>query len=116
MRESGAKAPKVGWIDAQLWVEEWRRLHPVKPVHCVAGRLDAPARTVEKWFAGAAPSLAWFGAILAAYGPGFVLAGMRNPPAWLNDAARREKRERLMQAQAQLEAEIAALVSGDDAP
>jgi hypothetical protein len=96
MRKSGEIARKFGRIDPQRWGAEWRRLHPVKPVETVAGRLSAPVRTVEKWFDGScAPSLYWLGEILHAYGPEFLAAGMSDPPPWLERAARQERRARL---------------------
>ena len=110
MRNSGAKSRKLGMIDTQLWVNEWRRVHPVKPAAAVADMLGAPVRTVEKWFSGqSSPSLTWIGPIFCAYGASFVLAGMRNPPMWLREADRQERRARLAQMQAELEAEFSDL-------
>ncbi|AWN43139.1 hypothetical protein [Methylobacterium durans] len=91
-------------------MDEWRRLHPLKPVQTVAGNLGAPARTVEKWFSGqACPSLVWVGPIFSAYGPEFLVAGMRSPPAWLREAARQEKRRRLAAVRAAVDSEFSDL-------
>ena len=97
MRKSG-KSEAQGWvINPTSWIDEWRRLHPVKPVQCVAERINAPVRTVEKWFSGdSRPSFDWFGPILCAYGLGFVVAGMARPAPWLDDMAREERRAALL--------------------
>src|ERR1700712_5898656 len=99
MRNSSGNSVK-GWeIDPQTWVDEWRRMHPVKPAQCVASNLNAPLKTVEKWFAGTSrPSFDWFGPILCAYGLGFVVAGIPAPTPWLDDAAREERRQKLLAA------------------
>lgn len=110
MRNSGSKFRKVGMFDTQLWVDEWRRVHPIKPAALVAQNLGAPVRSVEKWFSGeASPSLKWIGPIFTMYGATFVLRGMRNPPAWLCEASRREQRERVAILQNAIDAEFSDL-------
>lgn len=110
MRKSGEAFRKNGWIDTQLWVREWRRLHPHKATAIVADRLGAPMKTVEKWFAGgSSPSLTWVGAIMAEYGPAFVAKGFARPPSWLSDAARLERRRQLAAEAAAIDAEFCDL-------
>ncbi len=108
MKRSGESAT-LGWsIHPQGWVDEWRRLHPVKPVQCVAGRIGAPIKTVEKWFSGESrPSLDWVGPILNAYGLSFIVTGMAAPAPWLNDAARDERRARLLAQREEIDAALA---------
>lgn len=113
MRKSGYKSPKVGYFDPQIWVSEWRRLHPVKTALTVAAQLGAPLRTVEKWLAGVSlPSIQWVGAILDIYGPGFVARAFRRPPDWIVAAARAERLASMRDEQACLDREIAALEAG----
>lgn len=109
MRKSGY-GDTQGWvIRPQHWVRHWRKLHPVKPAQCVAERIGAPARTVEKWFSGEAkPSLDYLGQIIGAYGLGFVLAGMTSPPPWLDDLAREERHRQLMAERQAIDAMMAA--------
>lgn len=108
MRRSGVKVAHFAAIDSQLWVDEWRRIHPVKPQQCVADMLDAPVRTVEKWFNGSArPSFDWWGPIMHSYGPEFFAAGMHTPPEWLDNAARLERKQRLLQQKADIDARLA---------
>ena len=107
--EKSGKDKTQGWvIDPTRWVEEWRRIHPVKPAQCVASSIDAPVRTVEKWFSGESrPSFDWFGPILCAYGLSFVAAGMASPAPWLDDAAREEQRARLLEQRQAIDAQLA---------
>ena len=109
MRKSGGNVTQ-GWeINPQLWVEEWRRIHPIKPAQCVAENLSAPLKTVEKWFAGTSrPSFDWFGPILCVYGLGFVVGGMSAPTPWLDDAAREERRQQLIAAREDIDAKLVA--------
>ncbi|GLS45112.1 hypothetical protein GCM10007884_31010 [Methylobacterium brachythecii] len=109
MRKSGLEDTQ-GWvIDPQLWVDEWRRIHPVKTAQCVAEQLNAPVRTVEKWLSGESrPSFDWFGPILCAYGLGFVAAGMPNPAPWLDDHARDERRAAILAKRQALDEQLAA--------
>jgi len=97
MRKSGYDDTQ-GWvIEPQRWVAQWRQLHPVKPAHCVAEAINAPPRTVEKWFSGEAkPSLDYVGPILNRYGLAFVVGAMANPLPWLDDLAREERKLKLL--------------------
>lgn len=109
VRKSGC-IDTQGWvIRPQCWVDEWRKLHPNKPAQCVAERLNAPVRTVEKWFTGESkPSFDWFGPILCAYGLGFVVAGIPEPTSALSDAAREEYRQHLLAERENIDAQLAA--------
>ena len=108
MRKSGRKNTQ-GWvIKPQHWVEEWKRLYPTKPAQCVADQLNAPLRTVEKWFSGETrPSFDWFGPILCQYGLSFVIGGMADPTPWLDDLAREERTRRLLAERQSIDAMLA---------
>ncbi|MFY9293318.1 MAG: hypothetical protein WAP03_21855 [Methylorubrum rhodinum] len=108
MRESGGNDTQ-GWvIDTQVWVDAWRRMYPSKSALMVARDLDAPARTVEKWFSGEAkPSFDYWGKILNRYGLGFVVAGMATPLPHLDDLAREERRARLIAERQSIDALLA---------
>ncbi len=108
MRKSGI-GDTQGWvIKPQLWVDQWRKLHPVKPVQCVAEAINAPARTVEKWFAGEAkPSLDYVGPILNRYGLGFIVGAMAAPLPWLDDLAREERKRKLLAERQAIDAMLA---------
>ncbi|KNY21713.1 hypothetical protein AKJ13_15890 [Methylobacterium sp. ARG-1] len=97
MRKSGSSDTQ-GWvIEPQRWVAQWRQIHPVKAAQCVAEAINAPARTVEKWFSGEAkPSLDYVGPILNRYGLAFVVGAMANPVPWLDDLAREERKLKLL--------------------
>ncbi|WP_251982367.1 hypothetical protein [Methylobacterium sp. B1] len=72
-------------------------MHPAKPAACVAREINAPIRTVEKWFKGETkPSLDYVGPILNRYGLAFVVGAMANPLPWLDDLAREERKLKLL--------------------
>lgn len=108
MRKSGTEESR-GWvIKPQLWVDQWHKLHPVKPAQCVAEAIDAPVRTVEKWFAGEAkPSLDYVGPILNRYGLAFVVGAMAAPLPWLDDLAREERKRKLLAERQAIDAMLA---------
>lgn len=108
MRKSGG-ADTQGWvIKPQLWVAQWRQIHPIKPVQCVAESLNAPPRTVEKWFSGEAkPSLDYVGPILNRYGLAFVVGAMAAPMPWLDDLAREEETRALIAKREALDTKLA---------
>lgn len=114
MRKSGGTATKVGGIDTQRCVQEWRRRWPVKTAACLAEFYGAPLRTVENWLAGVArPSGDWRDAIFLAECPTFLEAVIPEPPAYIREAADRirsarrlARRERLAREIAELDAEL----------
>lgn len=108
MGKSGG-ADTQGWvIKPQHWVAQWRQIHPVKPVQCVAESLNAPPRTVEKWFSGEAkPSLDYVGPILNRYGLAFIVGAMAAPLPWLDDLAREEQTRALLAKREALDAQLA---------
>lgn len=108
MRKSGTEDTQ-GWvIKPQLWVDQWRKMHPVAPAKCVARDIDAPVRTVEKWFSGEAkPSLDYVGPILNRYGLAFVVGAMANPLPWLDDLAREERKLKLLAERQAIDAMLA---------
>ncbi len=80
-------------------------MYPVKTADNVAADTGISANTVSKWLdRGSAPTSWAFLRLLSAYGPDLVCAVMDSPPAWLDRAAKEQRRERL-------EAQIAALQS-----
>lgn len=97
MRKSG-HTDTQGWvIKPQAWVDQWRRIYPASTAKRVAADLQAPIRTVEKWFSGEAkPSLEYVGPILNQYGLAFVVGAMANPLPWLDDLAREERKQKLL--------------------
>jgi len=97
MRKSG-HTDTQGWvINPQAWVDQWRRIYPASTAKRVASDLQAPIRTVEKWFSGEAkPSLEYVGPILNRYGLAFVVGAMANPLPWLDDLAREERKQKLL--------------------
>lgn len=98
-----------GWvIDTQVWVQAWRKMYPSNTAKRVAGDVNAPARTVEKWLSGEAkPSFDYWGKILNRYGLGFVVKGMANPLPHLDDLAREERRAFLMAERERIDALLA---------
>ncbi|KQP61084.1 transcriptional regulator [Methylobacterium sp. Leaf108] len=82
-----------------------RSLYPTKTADNVAVDTGISANTISKWLErGSAPASWAFLRLLEAYGPELACAVMADPPAWLDRAAREQKRERL-------EAQIASLQS-----
>lgn len=108
MRKSGPSDTQ-GWvIEPRTWVAQWRKMHPVKPAQCVATEINAPIRTVEKWFSGEAkPSLDYVGPILNRYGLGFVIGAMAAPLPWLDDLAREERKQKLLAERQAIDAMLA---------
>ena len=80
-------------------------LYPVKTADNVAADTGISPNTITKWLdRGSAPTSWAFLRLLEAYGPDLACAVMTAPPAWLDRAAREQRRERL-------EAQIASLQS-----
>lgn len=77
--------------------------HPAKTAIHVAARTRLPSDTVKKWLLGAAlPNSRAVLVLACCYGPELLCAMLRDPPGWLDAAARGA-------AQARIEARIAAL-------
>lgn len=108
MRKSGGTDTQ-GWvIKPRLWVDQWRRMYPASTAKCVAADLQAPIRTVEKWFSGEAkPSLDYVGPILNRYGLSFVVGAMAAPLPWLDDLAREERKQKLLAERQAIDAMLA---------
>ncbi len=108
MRKSG-HTDTQGWvIKPQAWVDQWRRIYPASTAKRVAADLQAPIRTVEKWFSGEAkPSLDYVGPILNRYGLAFVVGAMAAPLPWLNDLAREETKRQLLAERQAIDALLA---------
>ncbi|WP_244625641.1 hypothetical protein [Methylobacterium mesophilicum] len=87
---------------------QWRQIHPVKTAQCVAESINAPARTVEKWFSGEAkPSVDYVGPILNRYGLGFIVGAMAAPLPWLDNLAREERKLKLLAERQAIDAMLA---------
>ena len=108
MRKSGGTDTQ-GWvIKPQLWVDQWRRMYPASTAKRVAADLQAPIRTVEKWFSGdAKPSLDYVGPILNCYGLSFIVGAMTAPLPWLDDLAREERKLKLLAERQAIDAMLA---------
>ncbi len=113
MGRPNEKSTNSGGNDTQNWGALLRRLHPVKTAEAVAAEIGAPVRSVENWMAGtAAPSLRWFLALVAAYGPEVLVHAFPAAPRWLSAAARAEEAQRLAAEIDRLHARRAALTGG----
>lgn len=100
-------------------VDFLRALYPRKTAESVSADLaglgkGVAASTVAKWLERASvPAGETVLDLIALYGPGFLRVVAPGLP-WVDDAAKQQRRAELHAAQAALEAEIAALVSGED--
>ncbi|GLK69208.1 hypothetical protein GCM10008179_28460 [Hansschlegelia plantiphila] len=97
MRKSGRIVGKFSRgvsCDPERVVAFLRSRHPTKMPEAVEADTGIAAATVRKWPASA-PSFAAFLRLVGAYGPELLCACMEAPPAWLDDAARRERRARV---------------------
>jgi len=98
-------------IDRMVWGVFFATQHPVKTAQCVAARINASERTVEKWLDGTAcPSLPMFCRLVAAYGPEFLSLCLPGCD-WLTAAAREKRRDRLDAELARISAELARFES-----
>lgn len=96
--------------DPQLWglrEADWggllRAIHPAKTAQNVAADIGAPVRSAENWIEGvSAPSLKWFAAMAAAYGPEVLAAVLPDHLGWLGAARRAARQEALERRQAAL--------------
>jgi hypothetical protein len=120
MRKSDGKSDKpagksdkfVGDFDTYdgQWRAFFSALHPLKTAQCIAARIGAPERTVERWLDGTAtPALKWFFRLAEAYGPEFLAACMPGC-AWLSAVARETRRVRLDAELTRLEGELQSLM------
>jgi hypothetical protein len=90
-------------IDCDGLARFLRAAHPAKTAIHVAARTRLPADTVKKWLLGAAlPNGRAVLVLACCYGPELLCAMLRDPPGWLDAAARGA-------AQARIEARLAAL-------
>lgn len=86
-----------------------RAQHPDKTAVNVAARAKLPADTVKKWLCGAAlPNGRAMLVLACAYGPEVMVAMLRNPPGWLDEAAQAAKHARLTAQVVALQAKIGA--------
>lgn len=101
MRQSGPFSRQASCSFRQLSDGErvcsfLRKTHPEKTAANVAADTGISVRTIEKWLERlSAPSWAHGVRLLATYGPEFMCAVMDAPPAWLDQAARKERRTRV---------------------
>ncbi len=95
MEKSGVKFPQTCGFDPAHLGTFFKRLYPSKTAAHVADAIGASERTVENWLDGSSqPSLRWFFRMLAVFGPGPLVACFPadRVPAWLDFAARHERR------------------------
>ena len=105
MRKSQYSIPEVSGFDPGSFREWVHARHPSNTVKSVAHEIGASPRTVESWLSeGSMPSASWLVKLIAIYGPAFLAAIMRTPPAWLDAARRAQERAALAQQFEQLEA------------
>ncbi|MEX6697971.1 hypothetical protein AB2C67_33790, partial [Pseudomonas aeruginosa] len=86
---------------------------PMKTADNVSADTGISANTIAKWLdRGSAPTSWAFLRLLEAYGAEFACAVMAAPPAWLDRAARDQKRDRLQGQIASLQAQRDQLDEG----
>lgn len=84
-----------------------RAQHPDKTHVHVSALTKLPADTVKKWLLGvAAPGGRAMLVLACVYGPEIMVAMLRDPPAWLDAAARAAEQARLEAQVAQLQAKL----------
>lgn len=109
--QSGARAGQHGAAERTVVQERLSAfligLYPTKTTDTVAADTGISANTVSKWLdRGSAPSAWAMLRLLDAYGAEFALAVMTKPPAWVCAAAREQKRQRLADQIASLQAQL----------
>lgn len=110
LRKVGVKFPKVG--GAQIEVADGvcaflRALYPDKTAANVHADTGIRVKTVEKWLARvSAPGAAHLVVLVAVYGPEFLCAVTRNPPAWMTAAGRAARRAEVAAQVDQLHASL----------
>ncbi|MBY0259577.1 hypothetical protein [Methylobacterium sp.] len=84
-----------------------REQYPDKTAQNVAARTKLPADTVKKWLLGVAlPNGRAMLVLACAFGPEVLVAMLRHPPGWLDEAARGAEQARLQAQLADLQAQI----------
>jgi hypothetical protein len=87
-----------------------RSMYPQKTAECVAADTGISAKTVSKWLErSSAPGGLAMIHLAMMYGPEFLCAVADKTPAWLNNARKAEKAERIERQLAALQAERDAL-------
>ncbi len=86
--------------------------HPRSTIHHVEAETGIPSASVENWLhRRTLPSVQHFSILLRTYGPSLLAACFPDPPDWVDEAARLERRREIDQQIARLERERLA-VSG----
>ncbi len=97
---------KCGFDPAKL-APFLRAKAPHDSVKTLARLLNASPRTVENWLAGTAcPGFGALGAMVALWGPEFLVAVMCRPPEWASEALAREELAELERRSAALKAKL----------
>ena len=114
MRKSQYSIPEVSGFDPGSFREWVQARHPSNTIKSVAHEIGASPRTVESWLTeGSMPSACWLVRLIGVYGPTFLAAIMRTPPAWLDAARRAQERAAIAHQFEVLEARAREL---DDLP
>lgn len=108
MHRTRENDPQVWGLREADWGRLLRAIRPAKTAQNVAADIGAPVRSVENWIEGvSAPSLKWFAAMAAAYGPEVLAAVLPDHLGWLGAARRAARQAGLERRQAALGAEMA---------
>ena len=108
MHRTRENDPQIWGLPEADWGALLRAIHPQKTAAHVAADIGAPGRTVENWIEGiSSPSLRWFAAMAAAYGPEVLAAVLPDHLGWLGAARRAARQAGLERRQADLDAEMA---------
>ncbi|WP_331373799.1 hypothetical protein [Sinorhizobium chiapasense] len=84
--------------------------YPRSTIHHVEAETGIPAASVENWLhRRTLPSVQHFSILVRTYGPSLLVACFPDPPEWVDEAARLERRREIDEQIAQLERERMAV-------
>ncbi len=83
------------------------KMYPTKTAESIQADTGIRASTVRQWMSReSAPNFRALFRLMCAYGPELLLVALDNPPAWLDEAARREEQRKLRAGIAALQAKL----------
>lgn len=86
-----------------------KRTYPRSTTHHVEAQTGIPAASVENWLhRRSQPSVQHFSILISVYGPSFLAACFIQPPVWVHDAVRVQRRKEIDAQISRLESERAA--------